>query len=127
MWGLSYLLSLLSVPSSRVSNRFFLRGILVREGKLFLKSIEVDIVIERLHAALLSLEKLSLEAQEEATTYIEALVESLQLSARTSSSLELSQSQEGTWQDPFGAWSDLPDSMLEQLDGLRYTNKLLLR
>jgi hypothetical protein len=26
------------------------------------------------------------------------------------------------WQDPFGAWSDLPDTMFDDLDQLRHTN-----
>jgi len=81
-------------------------------------------MIDRLHGALPYLEHLPPEAQEEAATYIEALVEALRLASVIHSHTGDVPSQEPTdvqWQDPFGAWSDLPDTMLDELDQLRRT------
>ena len=72
-------------------------------------------MIDRLHDALPYLEHLPPEAQEEAATYIEALVESLKLASKIHAQTRDVLSQGPTdvqWQDPFGAWSDLPDTML---------------
>ena len=77
---------------------------------------------DRLHEILPSLEHLPPEAQEEAATYIAALVEALQHTSR----LHRQASQEPVgveWQDPFGAWSDLPDTMLDELDRLRHASQ----
>ncbi len=68
-------------------------------------------MIDRLHDALPYLEHLPPEAQEEAATYIEALAEVLKhtLITRTRSGDVSSQKPNSVqWQDPFGAWSDLP-------------------
>jgi hypothetical protein len=63
-------------------------------------------VIDRLHDVLPYLEQLPPEAQGEAASYIEVLAEALE-----------------RWEDPVGAWRDLPDTMLEELDQLlRHAN-----
>ena len=83
-------------------------------------------MIDRLHDALPYLERLPPEAQEEAATYIEALVEALTLASMTHSHATDVPNQELTnveWQDPFGAWSDLPDTMLDDLDQLRRSSR----
>jgi hypothetical protein len=84
-------------------------------------------MIDRLHNALLSLEHLSPEAQEEAATYIEALVEALRhaslVHARSRDVPREGAVVSVQWQDPFGAWSDLPDTMLDELDQLRHMSQ----
>ncbi len=82
-------------------------------------------MIDRLHDILPYLEQLPPEAQEEAATYIEALAEALDREAfvfgctrRVPQEIEPME----TWTDPAGAWSDLPDSMLEELDQLRHAS-----
>jgi hypothetical protein len=83
-------------------------------------------MIDRLYKILPSLEHLPPEAQEEAATYIEALVESLQRSSKLHTQASTIPHQEPVneeWQDPFGAWSDLPDTMLDELDRLRHASQ----
>jgi hypothetical protein len=83
-------------------------------------------MIDRLHNVLPYLEHLPPEAQEEAATYIEALIEALKLGAMVHAQTKDVSSQEPTgvqWQDPFGAWSDLPDTMLDDLDQLRHASQ----
>ena len=83
-------------------------------------------MIDRLHNALPYLEHLPPEAQEEAATYIEALAEVLKHKSILSAQPEDVSSQEITsrqWKDPFGAWSDLPDTMLDDLDQLRHSSQ----
>jgi hypothetical protein len=84
------------------------------------------IMIDRLHDALPYLEHLPPEAQEEAATYIEALAEVLKHTSLIRTQAGEVSSQESTgvqWQDPFGAWSDLPDTMLDDLDRLRHSTQ----
>jgi hypothetical protein len=75
---------------------------------------------------LLSLEHLPPEVQEEAATHIQALVEALRhtsafyISAKDVPDEDVTNVQ---WQDPFGAWSDLPDTMLDELDQLRHISQ----
>jgi hypothetical protein len=82
-------------------------------------------MIDRLQAVTQYLEHLPPEAQEEAAIYIEALVEALgytsiiHTQAEEQSSQHLATSQ---WQDLFSAWSDLPDTMLDELDQLRHSS-----
>jgi hypothetical protein len=76
-------------------------------------------MIERLRDVLPNLEYLSPDDQEEAATYIEALVEALQLAAKRDVPPR-KKSLGAQWEDPFGAWSDLPDTMLDELDRLRH-------
>lgn len=81
-------------------------------------------MIDRLHDILPYLEHLPPEAQEEAATYIEALAEALERNAfllgRSRRLYEIPSIE--NWEDPAGAWSDLPDTMLEELDQLRHSN-----
>ena len=83
-------------------------------------------MIDRLHDILPSLEHLPPEAQEEAATYIEALAEALQRASMLHKKTGVALSQEPVnvgWQDPFGAWGDLPDTMLDELDRLRHESQ----
>lgn len=83
-------------------------------------------MIDWLHDILPSLEHLPPEAQEEAATYIEALAEALQRASRFRTQAGVASSQKPVnveWQDPFGAWSDLPDTMLDELDRLRHESQ----
>ena len=83
-------------------------------------------MIDRLHDILPSLEHLPPEAQDEAATYIEALAEALQRASRFRTQTGVASSQKPAsveWQDPFGAWSDLPDTMLDELDQLRHASQ----
>lgn len=77
---------------------------------------------DRLQNALSHLEHLPPEAQEEAAIYIEALAEVLGHASIVHTQTGDTPSQQITnsqWQDPFGAWSDLPDTMLDDLDYFR--------
>jgi hypothetical protein len=83
-------------------------------------------MIDCLHNALPGLEHLPPESQEEAATYIKALVEALTHRSPMHTSTKDVSSEEATsvqWQDPFGAWSDLPDTMLDELDQLRHASQ----
>ena len=82
-------------------------------------------MIDRLHDALPYLEQLPPEAQEEAAIYIEALAEALEHEAFVTGRIRRvpDEIQSGeSWEDPAGAWRDLPDSMLEELDQLRHAS-----
>jgi len=82
-------------------------------------------MIDRLNEVLPYLEHLPPEAQEEAASYIEALAEAFERAdfvlgcirriPRKIESIE-------HWEDPAGAWSDLPDTMLEDMDQLRHAS-----
>jgi hypothetical protein len=71
------------------------------------------------------LEHLPPEAQEEAATYIAALTEALEFESlvlgrkRPAPRQIVSVEQ---WEDPAGAWRDLPDTLLEELDDLRHSS-----
>ena len=83
-------------------------------------------MIDRLHDVLPYLERLPPEAQEDAATYIETHVKAWRLALMTRSYTNDVPSQEPTnvqWQDPFGAWSDLPDTMLDELDRIRHASQ----
>lgn len=80
-------------------------------------------MIDRLHDILPYLEHLPPEAQEEAANYIEALAEALEYEAFVLGRIrqrprEIQPLEQ--WEDPAGAWRDLPDTMLEELDQLRH-------
>jgi hypothetical protein len=82
-------------------------------------------MIDRLHDVLPHLEHLPPEAQEEAATYIEVLAEALERQAFVHGRIrrvphEIQPTEH--WEDPAGAWSDLPDTMLEELDQLRHAS-----
>ena len=82
-------------------------------------------MIDRLHDVLPYLEHLPPEAQEEAASYIEALAEALEREAFMPGRIRRFpreiQSNEH-WEDPAGAWRDLPDTMHEELDELRHAS-----
>ena len=82
-------------------------------------------MIDRLHDALPYLEQLPPEAQEEAAIYIEALAEAFEHEAFVPGRVQRvpDETQSGeSWEDPAGAWGNLPDSMLEELDQLRHAS-----
>jgi hypothetical protein len=82
-------------------------------------------MIDQLHDVLPYLEHLPLEAQEEAAIYIEALAEALKREAFVLGRIQrapLEIQPRGHWEDPAGAWRDLPDTMLEELDHLRHAS-----
>jgi hypothetical protein len=82
-------------------------------------------MLDRLQNVLPHLEHLPPEAQEEAIIYIEALAEALEREAlvRGRNRRVLQQSEAAQpWIDPIGAWRDLPDSLLEDLEQLRHSN-----
>lgn len=62
-------------------------------------------MIDRLHDILPYLEQLPPEVQEEAANYLASLVNAFE-----------------PWEDPAGAWRDLPDTLLEDLNRLRHGN-----
>ena len=80
-------------------------------------------MIDRLQDVLPYLEYLPPEAQEEAATYIESLAEALENESLAPGRLQRGPNEMQSaeqWEDPAGAWSDLPDDMLEELDQLRH-------
>ncbi|HEX3640767.1 MAG TPA: hypothetical protein VHV10_05710 [Ktedonobacteraceae bacterium] len=82
-------------------------------------------MIDRLQNVLPHLEYLPPEAQEEAATYIAALTEALEFESlvpgRKRPALPQIESVE-QWEDPAGAWRDLPDTLLEELDQIRHSS-----
>ncbi len=79
-------------------------------------------MIDRLHDILPYLEHLPPEAQEEAANYIEALAETLErrgINPGRFPPIPHRIQPTERWDDPAGAWRDLPDTMLEDLDQLR--------
>jgi hypothetical protein len=82
-------------------------------------------MIDSLHNVVSHLEHLPSEAQEEATTYIAALTEVLERKLFVLNRIHAVSSQmkpEQPWEDPAGAWRDLPDTLLEDLDQLRHSS-----
>jgi len=77
-------------------------------------------MIDRLNEVLPQLEQLPAETQEIVATYIEVLVETLERDARAHGHIQQLSPIADPWKDPVGAWSDLPDTMLEELDQLRH-------
>lgn len=82
-------------------------------------------MIDHVQNVLPYLEHLPPEAQEEAATYIAALTEALEFESLVPGHKRLAPQQIETveqWEDPAGAWRDLPDTMLEELDDLRHSS-----
>ena len=82
-------------------------------------------MIDRLHDILPYLEHLPPEAQEEAADYIEALAETLErrgINPGRFPRIPHRIPPTERWDDPAGAWRDLPDTMLEDLDQLRHAS-----
>lgn len=82
-------------------------------------------MIDHLHDVLPYLEHLPPEIQEEVASHIESLIDKIEheafMAGRIRHLLQEMQTTED-WEDPAGAWSDLPDTMLEELDLLRHAN-----
>lgn len=80
-------------------------------------------MIDRLQDILPHLEQLPAETHEEVMAYIEVLLEALERDAvehgRMRQTLPAIPQTE-PWSDPVGDWSDLPDTMLDELEQLRY-------
>jgi hypothetical protein len=82
-------------------------------------------MIDSLHNVVSHLEYLPPEAQEEAATYIAVLAEVLERKFFVLNRIHAVPSQikpEQPWEDPAGAWRDLPDTLLEDLDQLRHAS-----
>ncbi len=82
-------------------------------------------MIDRLQNVLPHLEHLPLEAQEETATYIAALTEALEFESLVLGRKKPASRQveaEEPWEDPAGAWRDLPDTLLEDLDRIRHSS-----
>lgn len=80
-------------------------------------------MIDRLNDILPYLEQLPQESQEEIMTYIEVLIDAVEREAiahgRLRETLPELPAVE-SWSDPGGAWNNLPDTLLEDLDQLRH-------
>ena len=71
------------------------------------------------------LEYLPPEAQEEAATYIAALTEALEFESLASGRKNPAPRQIESveqWENPAGAWHELPDTLLEDLDQIRHSS-----
>ncbi|HCI81013.1 MAG TPA: hypothetical protein DHW02_15140 [Ktedonobacter sp.] len=73
-------------------------------------------MIDHLQDLLSDFDHLPDEAQAEALVHIKALLEFLDRDVP----IHQRTAYEEQWVDPAGAWSDLPDDMLEELDRLRH-------
>lgn len=81
-------------------------------------------MLHRFNDILPHLERLPAETQEEIMNYIEVLLDALELDAITHGHLPQALPTlppTAAWSDPVGTWSDLPDTILEDLDQLRHT------
>lgn len=82
-------------------------------------------MIDRFNDMLPHLERLPKETQEEILSYIEVLLDALEHDliahgrVQQATAAPMLPSTEA-WTDPVGAWSDLPDTFLEELDQLRH-------
>ena len=86
---------------------------------------KVSPMIDSLQNVLSHLESLPPEAQEEAATYIVALAEALERKFFVLNRIHSVPPQikpEEPWEDPAGAWRDLPDTLLGVLDQLRHAS-----
>ncbi len=75
-------------------------------------------IIERLQEVLPHLQYLPPDMQEEVANYIQD-VEQEALARGCMLGLPNMELDEEPWEDPVGAWSDLPDDMFEELDKIR--------
>ena len=78
-------------------------------------------MIDRLQEVLLHLQYFPPEMQEEIASYIKEL-EQVAFAHGRMKDLPQMASFEEPWEDPVGAWSDLPDDMFEELDKIRHSN-----
>lgn len=80
-------------------------------------------MIDHLQDLLPDFEHLPAEAKAEALVHIKALLELLSRDVMLHPQQTTQQEDvEKQWEDPAGAWSDLPDDMLEELDRLRHSS-----
>ncbi len=77
-------------------------------------------MINRLNEVLPQLEQLPEETQEIVATYLEVLIETLEREAVAHEHIRQISPSAEPWEDPVGTWSDLPDTMLKELDQLRH-------
>lgn len=80
-------------------------------------------MIDRFNDILPHLERLPAESQEEVMAYIEVLIEALERDAVARGHMRQtlpSLPETEPWIDPVGAWSDLPDTILEDFDRMRH-------
>ncbi|MGH2507852.1 MAG: hypothetical protein ACRDHZ_10695 [Ktedonobacteraceae bacterium] len=81
-------------------------------------------MIDRFNDMLPHLERLPKETQDEIMSYIEVLLDALEHNTiahdRVQQATAPTLPPNEAWTDPVGAWSDLPDTFLEELDQLRY-------
>lgn len=79
---------------------------------------------DRFNDMLPYLERLPKEMQEEVLSYIEALLDALEHDNVAQGHLQAittpTHPSTETWHDPVEAWSDLPDTFLDELDQLRH-------
>ncbi len=78
-------------------------------------------MIDRLQEVLPHLQYLPPETQEEIANYIKFLEQEAFARGRIKELPHVAASAE-PWEDPAGAWSDLPDDMFEELDKIRHSN-----
>ncbi len=83
--------------------------------------VEEYMMIDRLQEVLPHLEHLPQETREEIADYIEALEHEAFARGRIKDFPHKTSLVEH-WEDPAGAWSDLPDNMFEELDKIRHSN-----
>lgn len=87
------------------------------------KQKEGKAMLDRLHHLLPHLERLPDESQEEVLAYIEVLIEALENSAVARGHLKSPLPDlpaDEPWIDPVGAWSDLPETLLDDLERTRH-------
>lgn len=79
-------------------------------------------MLDRLQHMLAHLERLAPETQEEVLDYMGALIEALEQDAARGGARDNLPvfPQTNSWREPDAAWRDLPDTLLEELDRLRY-------
>ncbi len=77
-------------------------------------------MIDRLQEVLPHLQYFPPEMQEEIANYIKELEQEAFAHGRMQELPQMASSEE-PWEDPAGAWSDLPDDMFEELDRIRHS------
>ncbi len=78
-------------------------------------------IIDRLQEVLSHLQYLPPDMQEEVANYIQDVKQEALARGRMLGLPDMAIDEE-PWEDPVGAWSDLPDDMFEELDKIRHSN-----
>ena len=78
-------------------------------------------IIDRLQEVLPDLQFFPPEMQEEIANHIKELEQEAFAHGRMREFPEMALDEEH-WEDPAGAWSDLPDDIFEELDKIRHSN-----